>query len=1199
MSETIVFQNEAQAFILQSSSALTTEEREKVSWALQAEPSGRLEGDFVGPRRELISPWSTCACEILRAMGVPGVLRVECFEITQTGEFDPMLEERYQGLSETSLVTEAEKEAVKFVDDIASFNAEAGLALSDDEIAYLETAASQFGRALTDSEIFGFAQINSEHCRHKIFNGSFTIDGKRQPKSLFTLIKETSKHAPHRLVSAYKDNVAFIKGPKLKQFRPRADDRSFLVEEIESVISLKAETHNFPTTVEPFYGASTGSGGEIRDRMAGGKGSLPLVGSAVYMTSYPRLEGEAALPERNWKYQSPKEILIKASNGASDFGNKFGQPLITGSLLTFEGKTTRAFYAYDRCVMLAGGVGYAQATLAKKDSPRPGDVLVLLGGDNYRIGMAGGSVSSVDTGSYASEKERSAVQRANPEMQKRVYNVIRALSEQSDSPVLMIHDHGAGGHINCFSELLEEQGGIVVLEELPVGDSSLSVKELICNESQERMGLILPREAYPLLLELANREKAPCYLVGEVTGQKRISFRAADGSTPVDVPVEFLFANTPETELEGESIAIVEAELHVSGDLLTNLRSTLSLEAVACKDWLTNKVDRSVTGLVARQQCCGPLQLPLSNVSVAALDYTGTVGVAQALGHAPIAGLVDEGAGARLSVAEALTNIIWAPIEGGLGSVALSANWMWPAKRPGENARLYRAVEALSQCCIELGIPVPTGKDSLSMTMNYQDGTEVRAPGTVVVTAVAPCDNVRQVVTPNMQPLEGSLLVYVNLSGLETSPLGGSSYAQTRNVLGSSVPDLVDLDAFKESFSVIQRLVREEKILAGHDISSGGFVGALAEMCFAGDIGANVSVESQDFLFCEKPGVIVQIEEKDFPMLEGLDAKLLGQVGGQDLALRIKSESFSVPVSELRDVWFKPSFLLDSLQTPQAEQRFKNYASTRLDYAFPEGFVGAELESTHLPRPQAAILRDKGTNGDRELAYCLHYAGFDVRDITMVDITEGREDLSDISFLAFPGGFSHSDVLGAARGWAGSILYNPIVKAALDNFFARTDTLSLGVCNGCQLMSYLDAIKAPFQLVENRSQKFESNFSLVEIGTTNSIMLRSLAGSRLGVWVAHGEGCFVFEDGEYDLPMKYVSEKYPANPNGSEKNAAAICSADGRHLAMMPHLERSAFSWQWPYLPKSGSQANACKWEVSPWMHAFFAARNWLLESRS
>ena len=1227
---TTFLRSESAVVAVQSSGRLSPDDLDKLRWLCEAEPLEEpgVPGRFIGPRREMISPWSTNAVEIARNVGIAGLTRMECFAPAEASgeEFDPMVQQVYDGLGQQSLSIEAEPAPVQPVHDIAAYNQEAGLALSAEEIQFLEAAAKTLRRDLTDCELYGFAQINSEHCRHKIFNGTFEIDGTVQPQTLFELIKATSKASPEFLVSAYKDNVAFIRGPRIAQFAPRLEPAAggyrFGLSTADTVLALKAETHNFPTTVEPFNGAATGSGGEIRDRMAGGRGSLPLIGTALYMTAYPRLPGHRSAAgkftaARKWKYQDPTQILIKASNGASDFGNKFGQPLITGSLLTFEADTVRGFYGYDRTVMLAGGVGWSPQQYALKEAPRLGDRVVVLGGDNYRIGMAGGSVSSVDTGAYARELELSAVQRSNPEMQKRVYNVIRTLCEGQRNPIRMIHDHGAGGHMNCLAELIEPSGGVIHLAALPIGDPTLSVKEIVSNESQERMGLLVAAEDVPSVLLLAERERAPMYVAGEVTGSEALVFEARDGSTPVNLPMSMLFGASPRTLLKDSGTArelpALDVELVDGAALADALVQVLSLHGVACKDWLTNKVDRSVTGLVARQQCVGTLQLPLADVGVVALDYTGGAGIATALGHASVPGIIDAQAGSRLSVAEALTNLIWAPLAHGLAGVSLSANWMWPAKQPGEDARLYRAVEALSRFTIELGIPVPTGKDSLSMTMKYDDGAAVKAPGTVAVTAMAECGDVRRCVTPDLKPEAGTLLLYIDLSGMgEALPLGGSSFAQTLGRLGNDAPTVVSAATFKAGLAALQELLHAKKIMAGHDVSSGGVLGCASEMAFAGDIGLTVDLaqwgaQAVRAAFCEKPAVVVQVRCDDadgcLEVFErcGCPVRRLGVVGGREIRVEAGPWSFARPLAELRDAWFEPSALLDAHQTREdkARERFATYAKHPLRLEVPAGFdgkaapLGIDLSRSGEGRAAAAIVREKGTNGDREMAFSLYAAGFDVKDITMSDLMSGRETLEDVNFVVFPGGFANSDVLGAGRGWAGAFRYNLRARRALDQFFARSDTLSLGVCNGCQLVVALEMLypehSRKIRMRHNDSQKFESTFVCMTIGETNSILLKPLRGARLGVWVAHGEGKFSLPEGEgaYDIAARYVSSDYPANPNGSDFNAAAVASRDGRHLVMMPHLERSILPWQWPY------GANP-RWEVTPWMLAFTSARDWI-----
>ncbi len=1184
-----------------------------------------LAGYFIGPRREMITPWSTNAVEITQNMGVSGILRIE--EFTQTDNektpFDPMLKAFYKGLDQYTFTIDKKPDPVVYIENIREYNQQEGLALNDDEIAYLEGLAKKLGRPLTDSEVFGFSQVNSEHCRHKIFNGTFIIDGEEKESTLFKLIKKTSQENPNRIVSAYKDNCAFIEGPQAVQFAPHTQDKPDFYEtkEIDTVISLKAETHNFPTTVEPFNGAATGTGGEIRDRIAGGQAALPIAGTAVYMTSYPRLDAsrlwEQKIDPRKWLYQTPEDILIKASNGASDFGNKFGQPLICGSLLTFEHEEDGQTYGYDKVIMQAGGVGFGNREQAMKHTPEVGDKVVLLGGDNYRIGMGGGAVSSVDTGVYAGAIELNAVQRSNPEMQKRVCNAIRAMAESEVNPVVSIHDHGAGGHLNCLSELVEETGGKIHMEKLPVGDPTLSAKEIVGNESQERMGLVMKEKDVATLQKISDRERAPMYVIGETTGDMKFTFEnAKTGEKPIDLELKDMFGNPPKTIMEDKTIKEKYNDLEYSADKLEEyLEQVLQIEAVACKDWLTNKVDRSVTGRVVRQQGVGPLHLPLSDVAAVALDYSGHRGIATSIGHAPVSAMADAAAGSRLAIAEALTNLVWAPIEKGLKGVSLSANWMWPCRKPGEDARLYQAVEAASEFAIALGVNIPTGKDSLSMTQKYGD-KKVYAPGTVIISTVGEVNDFRKIAVPVLKNNPDTELVYIDFS-FDSLKLGGSSFAQILNKVGKDVPDVKDSGYFVKAFTAVQQLVDNGFVLAGHDISAGGMVTALLEMCFADNrLGLDVDLSflaEKDIikiLFAENPGVVVQIADKDAKhvaaVLEqaGVVYGFIGKPGKAGcLNIRKDAASWSLDVASLRDLWFKTSYLLDRRQSGEekALERYKSYKSSELKYKFPENFtgkladLGLELRREGKSGVRAAVIREKGCQCERETAWALHLAGFDVKDVHMTDLVSGRETLEDVNMIVFVGGFSNSDVLGSAKGWAGAFKYNEKARQALENFYKRKDTLSLGICNGCQLMVELGLIYPEHRempkMLHNDSHKFESGFVNVTVQPNNSVLFGSLSGSRLGVWVAHGEGKFglPYEESEYNIPLKYSYDVYPANPNGSSFATAAIVSKDGRHLAMMPHLERSVFPWNWAYYAEE-RQGD----EVTPWIEAFVNARKWI-----
>lgn len=1217
----------SQYYLVQSKIKLSKTDTNKLNWLFSGtELLDELDvkGFFIGPRKEMITPWSTNAVEITQNMGVKGIQRIEVFEKVENEnlDYDPMLQQLFVGLNEEAFEIPDIVEPIRNVEDIKTYNVDEGLALSGDEIEYLESISEKIGRKLTDSEIYGFAQINSEHCRHKIFNGTFIIDGEEKKESLFALIKKTSKENPDNIVSAYKDNVAFILGPKIEQFAPATHDKAdfFGIREISSVLSLKAETHNFPTTVEPFNGASTGSGGEIRDRLAGGKASWPLAGTAVYMTSYTRRDKskvwENNIKAREWLYQTPEEILIKASDGASDFGNKFGQPLINGSLLTFEHEEADKLYGYDKVIMLAGGVGFANANDAVKDKPEDGDLIVVLGGDNYRIGMGGGAVSSVATGEFGNTIELNAVQRANPEMQKRVANAIRAMAESEENPIVSIHDHGAGGHLNSLSELVEETGAVMHIDKLPIGDPTLSAKEILGNESQERMGLVIKKEHFDKLERIAMRERAPIYKVGDVKSDNKLVFKTDTDECPINLDLDYLFGKLPKTTLKDINIKPDFEDVTYDNNLfMSYLTNVLQLESVACKDWLTNKVDRSVSGKVAVQQCTGSIQLPLNNLGVMALDYLGVKGIATAIGHAPVSGIINPEAGSRLAVAEALTNLIWAPLKDQIKSISLSANWMWPAKNKGENARLYNAVEALSDFAIKLGINIPTGKDSLSMTQKYPDGKIVYSPGTVIISAVGEVEDIQKCITPVLKQKEGTKIVYIDFSKSDFE-LGGSSFAQTLNIIGKRVPDITDAAYFAKVFNTVQQLISDEKILAGHDISSGGLITTLLEMNFS-NFGYGMDINLDCFgdknmvriMFSENPGIVIQLENEDEVVhvlkKNNITYQVLGTVIN-DFIIKLHKgkKEYVLDIERLRDIWFETSYMLDQKQSGEghAHCRFKNYKRQDLNYHFNKKFTGKAASygirksRQNKTGVKAAIIREKGVNGDREMAFALHLAGFDVKDVHMTDLISGREDLSDVNMIVFVGGFSNSDVLGSAKGWAGAFLYNAMAKRALDNFYSREDTLSLGVCNGCQLMVELGLIYPghPEQpkMLHNDSAKFESNFVNIEIKENNSIMLKSLIGSRLGVWVAHGEGKFSFPyyKDKYNLAVTYSYDVYPGNPNGSDWATAGISSNDGRHLAMMPHLERSFYPWQWPYYPEDRND------EVTPWIEAFVNARKWVEE---
>ena len=1210
------FENQSKTvFAVQTQNEISAEDISKLNWlfadAHKIEKSV-LADFFVGPRATMITPWSTNAVEITQNMGISGIIRIEEFYPASKDftDFDPMLSQKYTELHQDIFTINVTPEPILEIENIDAYNKAEGLALSPEEVEYLDNLATKLGRKLTDSEIFAFSQANSEHCRHKIFNGTFVIDGQEKETSLFKLIKKTSQENPNDIVSAYKDNVAFVKGPRVTQFAPKSADKPDFYEEKEfdSVLSLKAETHNFPTTVEPFNGAATGSGGEIRDRLAGGQGSLPLAGTAVYMTSYSRLENnrnwENGVAERKWLYQTPMDILIKASNGASDFGNKFGQPLITGSVLTFEHEENNRKIGYDKVIMQAGGIGYGKLDQAIKHKPQEGDKIVILGGENYRIGMGGAAVSSADTGAFGSGIELNAIQRSNPEMQKRAANAIRGLVESDQNPIVSIHDHGAGGHLNCLSELVEETGGLIDLDQLPVGDPTLSAKEIIGNESQERMGLVIGKKDIDTLQRIADRERSPMYQVGDVTNDHRFTFESkSTGLKPMDYALEDFFGSSPKTIMTDKTVTYNYKNVQYDATQFTSyLKEVLQLEAVASKDWLTNKVDRCVGGKVAKQQCAGPLQLPLNNCGVMALDYNGKEGIATSIGHAPIAALIDPVAGSRNAIAESLSNIVWAPIKDGLKGISLSANWMWACKNEGEDARLYAAVEGCSEFAIELGINIPTGKDSLSMKQKYPND-EVIAPGTVIISAGGNCTDIKKVVEPVLQK-DGGSIYYINLSQDEFQ-LGGSSFAQILNTIGSETSTIKDAAFFKKAFNTIQELIGDNQILAGHDIGSGGLITTLLELCFA-DVNLGAQLDFSAFaekdlvkiLFAENIGLVLQAKS-DAAVEAKLNANQIEffKIGNVTNTATLEIADWKLDIAEYRDIWFKTSYLLDQKQAKNgtAKERFENYKNQALQFSFPTHFTGKKpVVDASKPRPKAAIIREKGSNSEREMANAMYLAGFDVKDVHMTDLISGRETLEDIQFIGAVGGFSNSDVLGSAKGWAGAFLYNEKAKTALTNFYKREDTLSVGICNGCQLLMELELINPEHEvhgkMHHNNSHKHESIFTSVKVQENKSVMLSSLAGSTLGVWVSHGEGKFNLPLGEdkYNIVAKYGYEGYPANPNGSDYNTAMLCDATGRHLVMMPHIERSIFQWNWANYPKDRND------EVTPWEEAFVNARKWI-----
>ncbi len=1197
-------------YAVESEGALSPETRKKLEWLFSGSgyiSSKIIKSKYVGPRSNMTTPWSTNAVEITQNMGVIGIRRIEEFIFfNNKNSFDQMTNELYQKLDQNIFTVNIEPEDSIEIININEYNKKEGLALSDEEIVYLENLSKKINRNLTDSEVFGFSQVNSEHCRHKIFNGTFIVNNIKKDESLFQMIKQTTKLNKNSVVSAYKDNVAFVQGPKVQQFSPTLPEKPSIYKDstFESVISIKAETHNFPTTVEPFSGAATGSGGEIRDRLAGGQGSIPLAGTAVYMTPYPRFNNSKfGFDERKWLYQKPIDILIKASNGASDFGNKFGQPLISGSLLTFEHKEGDKLLGFDKVIMLAGGIGYGKLEHSKKKKIHDGDLIIVLGGDNYRIGMGGAAVSSTDTGEYASGIELNAVQRSNPEMQKRVANVIRSIVESDNNFIKSIHDHGAGGHLNCISELVEDVGGMLEVDKLPIGDKTLSSKEIIGNESQERMGLVIAEKDYKKLKQICERERAPVYKVGKVIENGRFLVKSdLKNETSIDLELSDFFGNSPKTILKDtiSDFSYSEPKLE-SKKVYSYLDDVLSLESVACKDWLTNKVDRCVTGRVALQQCTGPFQVPLNNCGVMSLDYNGKNGIATSIGHSPIISLIDPSKGSRSSIAEALTNILFVPLKDDLKSISLSANWMWPANNGSENYRLYQAVKACSEFSIDLGINIPTGKDSMSMKQKYAD-KDVLSPGTVIISAVGHTEEINKIVQPYLHE-EGGYIYKIDFSSDKYS-LGGSALYQSQNKVGKNAPDIKDSGYFQLAFNTIQKCIKENRVYSGHDISSGGMIVTLIEMCLASNnYGLDINLSKEDnileLLFSENHGIIIHAKEEIEKFFSNNNIKFekIGTVNkSKSITISNLNEKYSFDIDYYRKKWFEKSYMLDSIQSSEAKafERYNSLYKNKLEFKFPKWFNG-DFKPSFDKRIKAGVIREKGSNSEREMAFIMNKAGFEVVDIHMTDLMSGKENLEEIKFLVAVGGFSNSDVLGSAKGWAGSFIYNENARNSLKKFFSKEDTLSLGVCNGCQLFMELGLIYPELEIHpkmhNNDSKKFECQFTAVSIKKNNSVMFKNFENTTLGIWAAHGEGKFIFDkkESDYNIIGKYHKTSYPANPNGSDFDAAIVSSQDGRHVAMMPHLERANYPFNWGYYPKD--QKNN---KISPWVYAFNNAYNWL-----
>lgn len=1061
------------------------------------------------------------------------------------------------------------------------------------------------------------------------------IDGEEKPDTLFKMVKDTlPKDKPNNSIIAFHDNSSSIRGYECENLNPTSVDTAGPMRTTKQTLHpiLTAETHNFPSGVAPFPGAETGTGGRLRDVMATGRGAYPVAGVAAYCVGNLQIPGyDLPWEDKSFHYPSnlasPLNIQIKASDGASDYGNKYGEPVIHGFSRSFGQRLPNGErFEWVKPIMFSAGVGHMNGDHTEKGQPENGMLIVKIGGPAYRIGIGGGAASSRVQSSENADLDFDAVQRGDAEMENRMNRLMRACCDLGDkNPIISVHDQGAGGNGNVLKEIVEPAGAEYDIRKVYVGDETLSVMEIWGAEYQENNAILIKASEEATIRGIAERENCPYRVLGKVTGDGRVVVHdSLDGTTPVDLPLELVLGKMPQKTFSDSHMKLELSPLSLPPEATptTALDRVLRLVSVGSKRFLVHKVDRSVTGLCAQQQCVGPLQLPLADVGVVAHSHFAKTGTAVACGEQPIKGLVDSAAMARMTVAEAMTNIMWAKISS-IDDIKASGNWMYAAKLAGEGAKMYDACQALRDSLLVLGAGIDGGKDSLSMAARCGDEV-VKAPGELTLTCYVTCPDITLTVTPDLKcPQGGSSLLYVDLGGGETR-LGGSSLAQVYNQVGNVSPDIADFNLLRKAIEVSQELIGERKILAGHDRSDGGLLVTLLEMAFAGNCSIDVSLPAHgtemEVLFNEECGFVIEVPDASVTDIigkyEASDIPIynIGSTSSGD-SIRVKvgeTECISAKMTDLRDTWEATSFHLERRQrnpecVAKEEAGLKHRKAPQWKLTYTPEPTGAVLLETSA-KPRVAVLRQEGSNGDREMLSAFISAGFEAWDVTVSDMLKGKISLDDFRGLVFVGGFSFADVLDSGKGWAGVIKFNSQVYEQFQKFRQRKDTFSLGVCNGCQLMALLGWV--PFQdglpesrqprLLHNESGKFESRFSSVKIMESPAIMFKGMEGSSLGVWVAHGEGRFYFPDesvkesvlGNSQAPLRYVNddnevtEEYPFNPNGSPVGIAALCSEDGRHLAMMPHPERVFTSWQWPWKPAEWNS-----YQVGPWLKMFQNAR--------
>ena len=1256
---------------IEASAPLGKTELNALGWLLAEtfEPENHSSASFhsrdnsleVGPRMNFTTAWSTNAVSICHACGLKKITRIERSRRYRIiagsklgkGEAEKFLSEVHDRMTEcpysgtlSTFETGIRPEpvyAVPLIEEgipaLAKINVSLGLGLDGWDLEYYyDLFVNHVKRNPSNVECFDLSQSNSEHSRHWFFKGKLVVDGEEIPETLMGIVKQTLKANPSNSVIAFKDNSSAIRGFRIKTILPHTPGQFSRLKEtaVKYHLIFTAETHNFPSGVAPFPGAETGTGGRIRDIQATGKGGLVVAGTAAYCVGNLRIPGYP-LPWEDGTFEypgnlaMPLQIEIQASNGASDYGNKFGEPLIQGFTRSFglrlPGGERREWI---KPIMFTGGIGQMDARHVEKEPPEKGMLVTKIGGPAYRIGMGGGAASSMIQGENIAELDFNAVQRGDAEMEQKVNRVIRACVEMGiENPIVSIHDQGAGGNCNVVKEIVYPAGAKIDVRKIQSGDATLSVLELWGAEYQEQNALLIRPETAARFQEMCRREKVPCAFIGRITGDGRIVLHdETDGSAPVDLDLEKILGDMPQKTFRLDRIAPSLAPLSLPPGLRVKdaLDRVLRLVSVGSKRFLTNKVDRSVTGLVARQQCAGPLQLTVSDVAVIAQSHFGLTGSAISIGEQPIKTLIDPAAMARLSVGEALTNIVFAKISA-LEDIKCSGNWMWAAKLPGEGAKLYDAAIAMRDIMMGLGIAIDGGKDSLSMAAKVAsggNGETVKSPGTLVVSAYAPCPDITKVITPDIKRPGKSRLLFIDL-GNGRNRLGGTALAQVYGQVGAESPDMDDPELLKRAFHAVQDLISKGLALSGHDRSDGGLATTLLEMAFAGNCGLDVRIDGAapiPILFSEELGLAIEYLPKDEKTILALLSKAKVpclRIGNTTEAKRIRIKFggglvLNEDMRSLRSVWEETSHRLELLQANPvcvAEEKKNIHDRPGPSYKVtfrPEAATPAVMKKRK--KPTVAVIREEGSNSDREMSSAFHQAGFDVWDATMTDFLDGKVELDDFRGVAFVGGFSYADVLDSAKGWAGVIRFNKNIYNRFRKFYERPDTFSLGVCNGCQLMALLGWV--PWQGIEDRRQprfvhnlsgRFESRFSTVRIFQSPSIMLKGMEGSTLGIWVAHGEGRAFFPGKDILrkveslslAPVRYVDDRgkttmeYPFNPNGSANGIAALCSPDGRHLAIMPHPERTFLKWQWGWMPEEWKKSL----KASPWLKLFQNAREW------